>query len=177
MDKFGNNSRGFSLVELLVVVSIIGVIATIAMLAMGRARQMALETSAKDDLANLRTAILMMENDTDKWPNGCPPWSNRNPEVDLTTAQAGLMIQPTVGDQGDGCQWTSQAVAKWEGPYITSITDDPWGNHYYFDPDYLPYQGCPSIPDELEAAAIVSFGPNGEGLNDYDCDDIFIRLK
>ena len=148
-----------------------------AMLALSRAREMARETAAKDDLSSLRTALLLMENDTGKWPNGCPPWSNSNPEVDFTTAQAGLMVQPEVGDQGDGCQWLSQEVAKWDGPYVTGVTDDPWGNHYYFDADYTPYSGCPSIDDEPVAAVVVSFGPNGEGLNDYDCDDIFLKLK
>ncbi|MFH1047949.1 MAG: prepilin-type N-terminal cleavage/methylation domain-containing protein [Patescibacteria group bacterium] len=172
-----NLRKGFSLVELLVVIGILGVLSTLALLAMGRAREAAKEAAARDDLANLRTAILLLENDTEKWPNGCPPWSTRNPEVELTTQQAALTQAPIVGDQGDGCQWTSQAVAKWQGPYVTGVENDPWGNPYYFDPDFVAYNGCPSKPTETTTAAVLSFGPNGTGLNQYDCDDVFLKLQ
>lgn len=169
--------NGFTLVELLVVISIIGLLSTLAVVTMGRARQAAREAKTKDTLSKIRTAMLLLEQDTEKWPNGCPPWSIRNPEVDLTTAQAALVARPSVGDQGNGCQWTSQAVAKWDGPYIPELPNDPWGNAYYFDPDYVPYQNCDDEPVQPQIVAIVSFGPNGEGLNDYDCDDLFLRLK
>ncbi len=171
------DQKGFSLVELLVAIAIVGVLSTMALLAMGRAREAAQEAAAKDDLSNLRTAILLLENDTEKWPNGCPPWSVRNPEVDLSTQQAAITQSPEVGDQGDGCQWTSQAVGKWDGPYTLEIISDPWGNNYYFDPDYIPYLNCPSKDAQEETAAVVSFGANGEGLNQYDCDDVFIKLR
>lgn len=161
----------------MVTISIIGIMMTIAMLAMGRAREAAKEARAKDDLANLRTAILMLENDTEKWPNGCPPWSIRNPEINLNEPQAAVMQGPSVGNQGGGCQWTSQAVEKWDGPYVSGIENDPWGNPYYFDGDYEPYESCDNKDTENETAVVVSFGPNGEGLNAYDYDDIFLKLK
>jgi len=172
-----NAKKGFSLIELLVVISIIGVLAVIAIVALNGARVIARETVVKDDLAKIRSGMMMMENELEKWPNGCPPWSIRNPEIDLNTQQAGLLERPAIGDQGDGCQWTSQAVAKWDGPYVTEINTDPWGGNYYFDPDYTPYENCGSEPTQAEAAVILSFGPNGEGLNDYDCDDIFLKLN
>lgn len=159
------------------VISIIGLLSTLAIVTMGRAREAAKEAKTRDTLAKIRTAILLLEQDTEKWPNGCPPWSIRNPEVDLSTAQAGLVAQPSVGDQGDGCQWTSQAVARWDGPYLQELPNDTWGNPYYFDPDYTPYQGCAGETTQGESAVILSFGPNGTGLNDYDCDDLFIKLK
>lgn len=172
-----NRVRGFTLMELLVVISIIGLLSTLAIVTMGRAREAAKEAKARDTLAKIRTAILLLEQDTEKWPNGCPPWSVRNPEVNLTTTQAALISQPSVGNQGDGCQWTSQAVDRWDGPYLPELPNDPWGTPYYFDPDYVPYQNCASIPTQTQIVAIVSFGPNKDGLNRYDCDDIFIRLK
>lgn len=165
------------MLELLVVISIIGLLSTLAIVTMGRAREAAKEAKVRDTLSKIRTAILLLEQDTEKWPNGCPPWSVRNPEVDLTTPQAGLVAQPSVGDQGDGCQWTSQAVEKWDGPYLAELPSDSWGNSYYFDPDYTPYQGCAGQPTQQESAVILSFGPNGQALNSYDCDDLFLKLK
>jgi prepilin-type N-terminal cleavage/methylation domain-containing protein len=172
-----NNKNGFTLIELLTVIAIIGLLSVFAVVALNGARGKAKEAVAKDDLAKLRSAMLMMENELERWPNGCPPWSVRNPEIELAAQQAGLLTQPAVGDQGDGCQWTQQAVDRWNGPYAREVQLDPWNNSYYFDPDYTPYQNCGSEPTQPEAAVLVSFGPNGAGLNDYDCDDIFIKLK
>lgn len=50
------NSNAFSLVELLVVVSIIGILASIAVAGYQKYRTTAYEVSAKTDLRNLRTA-------------------------------------------------------------------------------------------------------------------------
>lgn len=168
--------RGFTLIELLVAIAIIGILTTIAVVAMTRARSLAKETKAKADLREIRTAINMLVADTGKWPNGCRVDMISNPEVNLSAAQAGLVQVPTVGDQGDGCFWTSTDVASWRGPYVNLVTD-PWGNNYYFDPDYTGYTNCSTKEDLPEMPTIVSFGPNEQRLNGYDCDDLFLTLR
>ncbi|MFC1639022.1 prepilin-type N-terminal cleavage/methylation domain-containing protein [Patescibacteria group bacterium] len=167
--------RGFTLIELLAVIAIIGLLATISAVAVNRARHAARVAAAQEDLAQLRTAVLLLENDTGKWPSGCPPYEDRTPEVDVRSAQAALMVEPVPGSYS-GCDWTSQEVDNWQGPYVHNIDLDPWGNPYEFDPDYFPYQNCGSEETLNEGAAIISYGPNGEGRNDYDCDDVFLRL-
>lgn len=158
------------------VIGIIGVLSTLATVTLVRARNLARETKAKGDLRQFRTALLMLENDTGKWPNGCPPLSVVNPEVDLHTAQAGLEAKPSVGNQGDGCTWIQEDLDKWKGPYITSA-GDPWGSHYWFDPDFVPYQNCASQTVQPQTVVILSFGPNKQQVNGYDCDDLFVNLK
>lgn len=169
-------AAGFSLVELLVVIAIIGVLSSIGVVAMLRARAMGREAKAKGDIAQIRTAVALLEEATGKLPNGCPPDNASNPEVDINDAQAGITTQPSVGDQGDGCTWTAEDIAKWHGPYMSGVYSDPWGQHYYFDPDYTAYANCGSKTTLPEVPAVISFGPNGVGLNVYDCDDLFLTL-
>lgn len=172
--------KGFTLIELLVVIAIIGVLSTIAVVAVNSARVKAKIAKSQGDLKQIRTAIQMLETDTGKWPNGCPPNQVTNPEVLLDTQQAGINQLPQVADQGDGCEWTANDLTVWNGPYMyaTSIKD-AWGRSYIFDPDYKPYEYCGTIDEETETAAILSAGPginNANGINDYDCDDIFVKF-
>ncbi len=171
-------SHGFTLVEILVAIAIIGVLSTFAMIATARAREKAFEGKAKATAKQIGTAVGLLANDTGKWPNGCPVEAVSNPETYLNGAQAGLGAAPAVGDQGGGCTWQQADIDKWSGPYMQSVSlTDPWGQDYYFDPDYRPYENCVGQSTGAETPAIVSFGPNGVGANAYDCDDIFYVLR
>lgn len=171
--------RGFTIIELLVVIGIIGVLAMIAVTAVQQARSKGNNGRVAADLDQMRKAMALLEADVGKWPNGCPSERSSNPEVRLDNAQAGLRLVPVAGDQGDGCVWTAGDIAKWKGPYIDRVTD-PWGSSYYFDPDYYPRQNCPGFPNNVPAIPVVfSPGPNKAGTGvtgSYDCDDIYARL-
>jgi len=167
---------GFTVIELLIVIAILGVLSSIVLPAINSAREEGDTAKAKSDLRNIRSAIALLASDTGKWPNGCPIAEITNPEIDLNDASSGLALQPTVENNGNGCEWVSSDVSAWDGPYIKNLID-PWGNPYYFDPDFRPYDNCSSIPDEPENVSVISFGPNGGTLNGYDCDDIFLELQ
>lgn len=168
-------NRGFTLVELLMVIIVIGILSAIFVGKVTTARGKARISQAQANLINARTAIALLQNDTDKWPNGCPPNVISNPEVALDDEDAGIRIVPTVGVNGPGCEWTAQDIANWKGPYMQTPVD-PWGTSYWFDPDFTPYEGCVSITTQSEKSGVVSFGPNKVGLNIYDCDDIFLEI-
>lgn len=169
-------AAGFTLIELLVVIAIIGVLSTLAAVSLNRARLAAREAAAAQDVASLREAVNLLAYHTGKWPNGCPPQGTSNPEVNLNLQQAAITMTPVVGNQGGGCRWRAEDVALWEGPYALT-TIDPWGNPYWFDPDYEPYRNCGSKTRLATQAAVLSFGPNGGSLNGYDCDDIWRPLE
>lgn len=178
MRREKRDNRGFTLIELLVVIAIIGVLSTLAVVAVMQARDKAKDARAKGDVKQLATAIALLAADTGKWPNGCPQEAVSNPELYLNAAQAGIAAVPSVGDQGGGCTWAAEDIARWSGPYMqASSLDDPWGHNYYFDPDYRSYENCAGQTAGAEAPAVVSFGPNGAGPNAYDCDDIFYVLR
>ena len=179
---------GFTLIELLVVIAIIGVLASVVLASLNTARSKGQTAKAKSELRNARSAIALLESDTGKWPNGCPIAETSNPEVYLDDAQAGIRQVPVVQDNGNGCIWTAEDVANWEGPYMQTPID-PWGKSYWFDPDYHEQRDCPTDnanPGAPTSVAIGSNGPNKNGpiqtgnpdsigLN-YDCDDIFFKI-
>src|SRR3989304_4061479 len=142
------SERGFTLIELLVVIAIIGILASTVLASLNTARSKAKVASAKSELRQVRNAIALLEDDTGKWPNGCPIAETNNPEVAIDNALAGIKATPTVGCTEDSdnsnnptcnapivCQWTAQDIANWKGPYMQTPVD-PWGRSYWFDPDY-----------------------------------------
>jgi len=41
----------------------------------------------------------------------------------------------------------------------------------------VPYQNCASQTVQPQTVVILSFGPNKQQVNGYDCDDLFVNLK
>ena len=100
-------SAGFTLLEIMVVVIIIGVLAaTIIPQFMGTTHD-AKVSAAKSDVAQLESAMERFNLHMDRYP----------------TMDEGLKVlleTPTGEDK------------KWRGPYIKVLRPDPWGNPYQF---------------------------------------------
>ncbi len=173
------NAAGFTLIELLVVIGIIALLSTMTWAAVNAARGKARIARAQGDVKQLSTAIVLLSADTGKWPNGCPVENTADPEADLASQQAGITMAPVVGTQSTtpvNCSWTASDIAKWNGPYMKAAID-PWGNPYYFDPDYQR-PSCPSGTLDLNTVPnVMSGGPNKSALNVYDCDNITYELR
>lgn len=169
LDNMGNKffgKKGFTLIELLVVIAIIGILASIVLVAVSGAREKALKTKAQAQAREIYNAVLMLEADTGLWPG------HKNP-FDIEAGAGGNEICADgcgikFSDSEAGLLTTDGGYPGWKGPYLTGVNlVDPWGNEYFFDTDYDIETGA----GQIWAVVIGSYGPNGEGNNQYDSDD------
>ena len=147
--------------ELMITIAIIGILSAIAIPNFLAYREKSKIAHAQSDLKAIEMAIWDLALDTNQFPNnieagivdlGC----DSGELADLNHPDAGLVA--TNGDFPD-----------WNGPYLNTVDPDPWGNNYWWDPDY-------GIDGE-KYVCIVSSGPNGSGVNVYDDDNIYIILS
>ena len=154
-------SKGITFFELILIISFIALIIIVLGLILSRTGKSTQTATVHATLKQIVNAVSMLEDDTTQWPNHLTRGSiqsgkSGNELWDLTVASAGIMLSDGTFD-------------SWKGPYLKDIRLDPWGNKYFFDPDY---DIDPSL-GEIWAAVIGSFGPNGKGKNIYDSDNIF----
>jgi len=149
-------SRGYTLLELLVAIAVIGILVATAIPLYGRYREKARSVLAYRDLKEIQLGIELLATDTEQWPGPNDVGKIANQEVwDLNAGTAGLVA-------------TNGGFPNWDGPYMQSVPKDPWGSDYFFDPDY--------DINGKQFAVVGSFGPNKVGKNLYDSDDIILVL-
>ena len=110
--KFGSNNRGFTLIELMVVIIILGILAMwVAPKIMSRPEQ-AKQVKAQLDIQNLETALKLYKLDNGKYPS-------------TEQGLQALVEKPETGN----------IPGKWkDGGYLEKgrVPKDPWGNEFIY---------------------------------------------
>ncbi len=173
MQSEAKKVRGFTLIEIMIVIGIIGVIGSIVMPAANAGRDKALIAAAQTELNSIKTAFEQLYTDTGLYPNGAASYCRSSLPADNEVNLASSTSNLSTDDSGWG---------GWEGPYISELTD-PWSTPYYLDEDYqclATTTGCNGLADSgTDSSVLVSCGPNREvsgGSCTYDGDNIVLRL-
>ncbi|MDP3937784.1 MAG: type II secretion system protein GspG [Deltaproteobacteria bacterium] len=130
-----NSERGFTLIELIIVIAIITALASMFLPKYLDAQRRSDLAIAQAALATLRTAVVIYRQDTGVYPNGT---------ADLTTTA-----------NWNNFLLTDPGVAGWKGAYTDRITNDPWGNAYVFGNHF------DETADGDPISHLFSGGPNG----------------
>jgi len=133
-------ARGFTLIEIMVVVVIIGLLAAVIVPAVMKRIDDARVAKAKEDIQSLETALTMYYLDNSKYPTN---------------------------DQGLGAlttQPTDPTIRNWKpGGYIERISKDPWINDYQY-----VFPGTHGRPYDLCSLGADN-QPGGDGINADIC--------
>jgi general secretion pathway protein G len=114
--RLRRSPHGFTLIELMVVILIIGLLATIVVQNLRSATDKAKRVKAQADVAQIKSALDRYYLDAGSYP---------------ATDQGlnALIAAPSSGN----------VPKDWGGPYIEKIPPDPWGNPYFYQSDGNAY--------------------------------------
>lgn len=140
--------RGFTLVEILVVVTIIGILAAITYANFSDSRDQARIAKATEELKNIELAFDLFYQTYGRLPDSCSLCGYRT--YCAPGSPAGC---PTYGWGPNSWQAVVNTFAT-QLPSAVIPLEDPWGRFYAHDNNYLvPNQALPSI--------LCSLGPDG----------------
>jgi type II secretion system protein G len=106
------NKKGFTLIELLVVIAIIGLLSTLAVVALGAARVKARDSKRLSDLKQMQTALELYYTDQNAYPSG-------------DAISLGNSSYACLNSSG----FTTDACAS---PYMAKVPTDPKTGYYKY---------------------------------------------
>ncbi|HLD60558.1 MAG TPA: prepilin-type N-terminal cleavage/methylation domain-containing protein [Patescibacteria group bacterium] len=136
------NKRGFTLIELLVVIAIIGLLSTLAVVALGSARVKARDSKRLSDLRQIQTALELFYVDESNYPTG-----------------SGV----TLGSGNYACLNNSGwAAAGCANPYMGQVAADPGNNAYVYTAVSSSYTIAATLEGDMSGLSqTITVSPNG----------------
>jgi general secretion pathway protein G len=118
-EKMRRSQGGFTLIELMVVILIIGLLATIVVQSLKGATDKAKRVKAEADISEIKTALDRYYLDVGSYPN----------------TEQGLQALVSAPNAAN----VSQGGGDYQGPYLEKLPPDPWGNQYVYQSDGNSY--------------------------------------
>ncbi|MDZ4097351.1 MAG: prepilin-type N-terminal cleavage/methylation domain-containing protein [Methylophilaceae bacterium] len=172
-------ASGFTLVELLVVVTLLGILAIGIVVSLDGVEDDAKERLTKAEMSELRKALLQFRRDVGHFPDAegfyDPPVSDPIADAEAREQKLRLLLkcQPddTLDNFDEGCVgYVIDSGRGWNGPYVLAerLNDviglyDPWDSHYQL---FEPASASPGNG----FARLVSAGPNKLYDGDHEAD-------
>jgi general secretion pathway protein G len=119
-EKMRRSQGGFTLIELMVVILIIGLLATIVVQSLRGATDKAKRVKAEADISEIKTALDRYYLDVGSYPN----------------TEQGLQALVSAPNTGNVSQ---RGGEDYQGPYLEKLPPDPWGNLYVYQSDGNSY--------------------------------------
>lgn len=162
-------NKAFTLLELLVVISIIALLAGLLMPALAGARTAAKKAQAKMGADSIQVAILAFRNEYGTYP----PVNGYQNDVALNHSQQSDLFKILMGDSsiadvnGASCNPRGLKFLEWSGSITNTVMLDPWNHEYQVVMDYdfdSTINILPATPITANVA-VYSFGANGVKTN------------
>lgn len=133
--RLGKNNGGFTIIELVLVVALIGILGAMASVALQHARERAKLALYYSDIRQTKLAAQQFEQDVGVMPPDV--WRGVDPGL---VDKYGWKVPGKYSDA-----WNSVDLSGWNGPYMKEWKPSPWGGLYDWD-NYPPgynYMGIP----------------------------------
>ena len=184
---------GFTLVELLVVITIIGLLVGLVSVAVPKAIESGMKAKAKGELTAIVSAVKAYKQEYGQWPVAKSQMDSVADEYNswygppTTESESKDLMKILSGDmtvQKDGQTMNPKGARFLEGAKTDGTFQDPWGKQYSVKMDTnesggVEYYGSSGTQENIRVSVIaVSLGKNGT-QEDPDkkatktCDDVF----
>lgn len=188
-----SRSKGFTLIEIIVILAVISILVAILTPTVLKYIDEAREDRAKEDVKSISAMLNDLIKDTGKFPGNmlvtgttgdtflCGPgnvglsggeiWGSSTTCQDL----ANHLVTNSPGTTATSDDYPSSGKFRWKGPYITNLSEDPWGNAYQINADDL-------VGGNTDPVWVISAGPDATfqtatTATSLSGDDVGVRIK
>jgi prepilin-type N-terminal cleavage/methylation domain-containing protein len=187
------DQAGFTLVELLVVITIIGLLVGLVSVAVPKAIESGMKAKAKGELTAIVSAVKAYKQEYGQWPVAKSQMDSVADEYNswygppTTESESKDLMKILSGDmtvQKDGQTMNPKGARFLEGAKTDGTFQDPWGKQYSVKMDTnesggVEYYGSSGTQENIRVTVIaVSLGKNGtqddpEKKVTKTCDDVY----
>ncbi|MCP5048516.1 MAG: prepilin-type N-terminal cleavage/methylation domain-containing protein [bacterium] len=191
---------GFTMIEVVITIAVVAILAAVLVPLISQNINSARLARAGSDVATIGKAIVQFRQDTARWPvyegtatrdllygdDGDPgsvviptTWSGAVASGQRLSLDYHL-VQYNIGAMGASKGPSAAGTPSWNGPYLTKVSEDPWGNAYVVNARYLwdtaagnSVHVLSAGPGDRPAYIETSFA----GVIPSDSDDITFRIQ